>query len=169
MVTWFTSDSAVSFSIQSATSSNFISVTPKAATAAWPPVHIVICSFTGIFLRQLVTRSSIAATFTWRAVASCPSEMCYCILLWYFQIPPQSRADYKNPSAKQACSFLSWLGQFFSLFSLVGINIRYLPKVPLRVTWFFIMRNLLSTLSVFALLSNSSFLHLKLSVRRSGG
>ncbi len=62
MVSWFTSDSTVSFSVQSATSKEFLPLAARAATAAWLSVQIVICSFTGLFLRQLVTQSSIVAT-----------------------------------------------------------------------------------------------------------
>ncbi len=83
MVTWFTSDSAVSFSIQSATSRDFVPFALRAATATWLSVQIVICSFTYLFLRQLVIQPSIAATSAWKAVASCPCGMCHCSLLWY--------------------------------------------------------------------------------------
>ncbi len=62
MVTWFTSDRTVSFSIQSAASSDFVPLVVRAATAAWLSVQIVIYSFTSLFLRQLVTQSSIATT-----------------------------------------------------------------------------------------------------------
>ncbi len=83
MVTQFTSNSAVSFFIQSATSSDFVPLAPRTATATCLSKQIVVCSFTCIFLRQLVTHSSIVAIPAWKAVASCPSEMCHCILLWY--------------------------------------------------------------------------------------
>ncbi len=43
MVTWFTSDRTVSFSIQSATSIDFIQLAARAATAVWLSVQIVIC------------------------------------------------------------------------------------------------------------------------------
>ncbi len=45
----------------------FCSTAAKAATAAWLLVQIVICSFTSLFLRQLVTQSSIPATSAWKA------------------------------------------------------------------------------------------------------
>ncbi len=57
MVTWFTSDRTVSFSIQSATSSDFVPLAVRAATAAWLSVQIVQ-SFSG----QLVAQFNIAAT-----------------------------------------------------------------------------------------------------------
>ncbi len=85
-ITWFTFNSAISFFIQSATSSDFVPLAPRATTATLLSMQIVACSFTSFFLRQLVTQSGIAATSAWKAVASCPSEMCLCILLWYLQI-----------------------------------------------------------------------------------
>ncbi len=44
------SRSAVSFSAQSSTNSDFVPPAPRAATAAWLLVQIVICSFTSLFL-----------------------------------------------------------------------------------------------------------------------
>ncbi len=61
MFTWFTSDRTVSFSTQSTMSSDFVPLAARAATAAWLSVQIVLCSFTSLFLRQLVVQSSIAA------------------------------------------------------------------------------------------------------------
>ncbi len=72
MVTWFISDRTVSFSIQSATSNDFVSLAVTPATAVWLSLQIVI-SVTNLFLGQLVTQSSIAATLPERLVASCPS------------------------------------------------------------------------------------------------
>ncbi len=71
MVNWFTSHKTVSFSIQTANGSDFLPLAAKAATAAWLSVQIVICSTIGLFLRQLVTQSSIATTSAWK-------EMCHC-------------------------------------------------------------------------------------------
>ncbi len=152
MVTWFTSDSAVSFFffIQSATSSDFFPLSPRAATASWLSKQIMVYSFTNLFLRKPVTQAAIAPTPAWKAVASCPSKMCHCILLWCLQIPAPVPYWLQAPSVNQTSSFLSWLGQFFHHSSLVGITIRYLPKVRRRVTWSFIILNLLSTLSAFA-------------------
>ncbi len=73
--------------MQSATSSDFVPLAARTATATWPSVQFVICSFASLFLRQLVTQSSIAATCACKAVVSYPSEICRCILLWYLQIP----------------------------------------------------------------------------------
>ncbi len=64
MVTRFTSDRIVSFSVQSATSSDFVPLAARATTAAWLSVQIMICSFTSLFLRRLVTQSRIATTST---------------------------------------------------------------------------------------------------------
>ncbi len=105
MVTWFTSDRTVSFSIQSAASSDFVSLAARAATAAWLSVLIVICSFISLFLRQLITQSSIATTSAWKTVASCPSEMCHCILLWYLHIPAPVPCWLQAPSVNQTCPF----------------------------------------------------------------
>ncbi len=93
-----------------------------------------VCSIASLFLKQLVTQSNIAITSAWKAVASCPSEMCHCILLWYLQIPAVVPYWLQAPSVNQTCPFLSWLGQFFSHSSPVGITIRYLLKVCRRVT-----------------------------------
>ncbi len=70
MVAWFTSDSAVRFSMQSATSRDFVPLAPRAEITTWLSVQIEICSFTSLFLRQLVTESSIATTSACKAVAS---------------------------------------------------------------------------------------------------
>ncbi len=80
MITWFTSDRTVNFSIQTVTSSDFVALAARAATAAWLSEQIVICSLASLFRRQLVTQSCIAATSARKAVASCYSEMCHCIL-----------------------------------------------------------------------------------------
>ncbi len=77
MVTRFTSDSTVSFSVQC----YFVSLASKAATAARMLLQIVIYFVRSIFLRQLVTQSSIATTSAGKAVASCPSDVFHCILL----------------------------------------------------------------------------------------
>ncbi len=57
MVTWFTSDRTVIFSIHSTISSDFVPLATRVATAVWLPVQIMICSFASHFLRQLVTQS----------------------------------------------------------------------------------------------------------------
>ncbi len=112
MVTWFTSDSTVSFFIQSATSNDFVQLALRVATATCLSKQIVVCSFTSLFLRQLVAQSSIVTTPAWKAVAFCPSETCLCILLWYLQIPASVLYWLQAPSVNQTCPFLSWLGQF---------------------------------------------------------
>ncbi len=119
--------------------SDFVPLAARAAAAAWLSMQIVICSFTSLFLKQLVTQSSIAATFAWKAVASCPSAMCYCILIWYSQIPATVSCWLQAPSVNQTCPFLSQLSQSLSHSSLVGIAVRYLPNMRFRVTWSFIM------------------------------
>ncbi len=48
--------------MQSATSSDFVPLATRGATAGGLSVQTVICSFTNLFLRQLVTQCSIAAT-----------------------------------------------------------------------------------------------------------
>ncbi len=48
MVTWFTSDRTVSFSIQSDTSSDSVPLAARAATGAWLSMQIMICSFTSL-------------------------------------------------------------------------------------------------------------------------
>ncbi len=63
MATCFTSNSAVSFFIQSATSSDFVPLAFRLSTATLLSVQIVVYFFTSHFLRQLVTLFSIAATF----------------------------------------------------------------------------------------------------------
>ncbi len=51
MVTQFTSDRVVIFSIQSATSNDFVPLAARAANATWLSVQIIICSFTSLFLK----------------------------------------------------------------------------------------------------------------------
>ncbi len=150
MVTWFTSDRTVSFSIQSTTSSDFVPLVARAATAAWLLVQIVNCSFTSLFIRQLVTQSSIATTSAWKAVVSYPSETCHCILLWYLLLPAPVPCWLQAPSVNQICPLLSHLGQSLSHSSLIGITVQYVPNTRLRVMRSFIMLNLLSILSTFA-------------------
>ncbi len=62
----------------------------RVATATYLSKQIVVWSFISLFLRQLVTQSSIAATPDWKAVASCPSEMCHCILFLYLWCKKQN-------------------------------------------------------------------------------
>ncbi len=64
----------------------------------------MVYSFTSSFLRQLVTQSSIAAAFAWKTVASCPSEMCHC-MLWYSRIPIPVPYRLQAPSVNQTCPF----------------------------------------------------------------
>ncbi len=59
IVTWFTSNSAVSFSTKSTISSDFVPLTPRTATVTWLSVQIVVCSFTNLSLSQLVTHSPV--------------------------------------------------------------------------------------------------------------
>ncbi len=125
MVTWFTR-----FSVQSAISCDFVPLAPRAATATWLSVQIVICSFTSIFLRQLVTQSSIAVTSAWKAVASCLSEMCHCSSLWYLQIPAPVRCWLQAPSVNQTCPFLSRLGHFPQLFPIQYYYLMFTKSVP---------------------------------------
>ncbi len=114
LVTWFTSDRTVSFSMQSVTSSDFVPLAARVATAAWLSVQIVICPFAILFFRQIVTQSCTAATFTLKAVAFCPNEMCRCISLWYSQIPAPVLCWLQALSVNQTCPFLSQLGQSLS-------------------------------------------------------
>ncbi len=103
----FNYNSAVSFCTQSATSCDFNPLAPGAATATWLSVQIAICYFTSLFLRQLVTQSSIATISAWKAVTSCPSEVYHCSLLWYLQIPAPVPCWLQAPSVNQTCSSLS--------------------------------------------------------------
>ncbi len=159
MVTWFTSDRTVNFSIQFATSSDFVPLAARAATVAWLSVQIMI-SFTNLFFRQLVTQSRIATTSAWKAVGSCSNEMCHCILLWYLHIPAPVSSWLQAPSVNQTCPFLSHLGQSLYHSFLVGVTVRYLPNVRLRDTWSFIMLNLLSIVSAFTQIRLSPVLSL---------
>ncbi len=97
----------------SVASSDFVPLAPRAAAATWLSVQIVVCSFTSHFFRQLVTQSSIVATSVWKAVASCPSEMCHCILLWYLRIPATVPYWLQALSVNQTCPFLSWYRPVF--------------------------------------------------------
>ncbi len=66
-----------------------------------------------MFLRHNFTQSRIASTSAWKAVASCPCEMCHCSLLWYLQIPAPVSCWLQAPSVSQTCLFfLSSFGQF---------------------------------------------------------
>ncbi len=49
MVIWFTSDRTVRFSIQSTSSSEFVPLAARVATAVWLSVQIVMCCFTSLF------------------------------------------------------------------------------------------------------------------------
>ncbi len=119
------------FYIQSATSSDFVSLAPRAANAFWLSVQIVVCSFNNVFLRQLVTRSSIAITSTRKAVASCTIEMCHYIWFWYLQIRAPVPYWLQAPSVNQSCRFFSLLGQFFlPLFPSWYFNPIFTEKVP---------------------------------------
>ncbi len=108
----------------------------RTATADRLSVQIVICSFTGLFLKQLITQSCIASTFVWKGIASCPSEMCHCILLLYLQIPAPVPCRLQAPSVNDTCPFLSQLGQSLSHSSLVGITVRCLPNVCLSLVFY---------------------------------
>ncbi len=110
----------------------------------------MINSFTSLFLKQLVIQSGLAATSAQKAVVSCPSGMCHCILLWYLQIPASVPCWLQASSVNQTCTLLSQLSQSLSHSSLVSITVQYLTNVCLRVTWSFILLNLLSILSAFA-------------------
>ncbi len=124
MVTWFSSNSAVSFSIQSATSSDLVLFTGRDATAALLSAQIVIGSVTSLFLGQLVTQSSIAAGSAWTdvAVASCSRGMWkFCFGICRFL--PQSLADYRLQTrcalfSAVWASFSSTLSQMVSLFDI---------------------------------------------------
>ncbi len=105
IVTWFTADRTINFCIQSATSSDFVPLAATAETTAWLSVQIVICSFTNLFLRQLVTQTSIAATSAWKAVASCPSGWTIVFCFDICKFLPQSLADYRLHLWTRYCVF----------------------------------------------------------------
>ncbi len=145
VVTWFTSDNAVSFFKPSATSSDFVPLALKAATATWLSVQIVVRSSTNLFLRQLVTQSSIATT---SACCSIPSQ--WNVSLYFALVFSNSCSSpywLQAPFVNHTCPFLNWLGQFCPYSSPVGITIQYLLTGRLSVMWSFIILNLLSTLS----------------------
>ncbi len=128
--TWFTSDRTVSFSIQSATSSDFVPLAARPATAAWLSVQIVICSFTSLFRRQLVTQSSVTATSAWKAVAFWPV---ICAVVFCFDV-----------CKFRTCPFLSQFSQSLSHSFLVSITVRYLPNLRLRLTLSMLSLSILS-------------------------
>ncbi len=71
----------------------------------WPPPP-------PIRLRSFASQSSIAATPAWKAAASCASEMCHCILLWYLQIPAPVPYQLQAPSVNQTLQTGTWQGRW---------------------------------------------------------
>ncbi len=133
---------------QTATVNAFLKLRLKISTSIWTRMIIA-----GVDIWQL--RERVCYSLKWKKNAQnflkiLKNEMCHFILLWYFQMSAPVSYWLQAPSVNQTYPFLSWLGQFFLHSSLVSITIRYLLKMHHRVTWSFIIRNLLSILSAFA-------------------
>ncbi len=142
MVTWFNSDRTISFSIQSATSSDFAPLATRAGTADWLSVQIVICSFTGLFLRQLATQSSIAANLCLKGCSILSQwDVPLCFALIFANSCP-SPLLITGSICEPDLPFSQPVGPVFVSLLPGCITVRCLPNVRLRVMWS-IMLNLL--------------------------